>query len=520
MCRRTSVVRALLCAALWTVACSTSSEKPAVPDATVPSSSIPGSSATSTAPQTNARAVLNSTAAPVGSPALPAKSSVAPLPAPAVRPAGPSESEIRAKAASWKSVPYRDDGTTRKGIGNPGLVRELVKDAFNVDLPARVDDQMRTGKLVERKDLQAGDLVFFEGKGIGPFRSRSVGLFLGRGDVALAKKDLGVATVRLSDEPWTSSYKTARRASTPSSADAPTFDVGAYGGNRDALLKDVAKAWVGTLYKQGGTTFEGIGNDEFVRSIYEAINDDELDGKPQQWSSMGRDVKKANLLPGDIILYEAVGIGKLMDRRHAGMYIGGGEFVHAVKGSAVTISKMDDARWREAFRSARRIDPAPSDVGVHNQPATRTARGTLAPSSSMTGRTVSDPERRLREAADPWMGTPYRLGGNTKSGVDCSAFVQAVYKDVYSVELPRTAEEQETLGAKVDRKDLQAGDLVFFRTKGMGPFFKSRHVGVYLGGGEFAQASGRLGVNVTPLSNKYWSKKYEGARRLKTASAN
>jgi cell wall-associated NlpC family hydrolase len=118
------------------------------------------------------------------------------------------------------------------------------------------------------------------------------------------------------------------------------------------------------------------------------------------------------------------------------------------------------------------------------------------------------------------MGTPYKLGGTSKSGVDCSAFVQAVYKDVYGVELPRTAEEQERLGSKVDRKELQAGDLVFFRTKGMGPFFKSRHVGVYLGEGEFAQASGRLGVNVTPLDNRYWSKKYEGARRIKAASAN
>ena len=118
------------------------------------------------------------------------------------------------------------------------------------------------------------------------------------------------------------------------------------------------------------------------------------------------------------------------------------------------------------------------------------------------------------------MGTPYKLGGETKSGVDCSAFVRAMFSDVYSMQLPRTAEEQETLGSKVDRKDLQAGDLVFFRTKGMGPFFKSRHVGVYLGGGEFAQASGRLGVNITPLSNRYWSKKYEGARRIKPASGN
>ncbi|MGC4081521.1 MAG: NlpC/P60 family protein [Vicinamibacterales bacterium] len=103
-----------------------------------------------------------------------------------------------------------------------------------------------------------------------------------------------------------------------------------------------------------------------------------------------------------------------------------------------------------------------------------------------------------------------QLGGNSKSGVDCSAFVKAVYVDVYGVELPRTAEEQERLGRKVDRKELQPGDLIFFRTKGMGPFFKSRHVGVYVGGGEFAQASGRLGVNIVPLSNRVLEQEVRG----------
>lgn len=502
----------LLMCTVSIVGCSRSESVPAAPAATVGASV--GTEAASSSPVT----VPGVASTPVAAPSTPAP--LPSRPAPPIRPAGPSESEIRAKAAAWKGVPYRDDGTTRKGIGNAGLVKAIVKDAFGVDVPGKLDEQMRTGKLVERKDLQAGDLVFFEGKGFGPFHARTVGFYVGRGDVVLAKKELGVATVKLADEPWNEQFKTARRASIPPTADAPSFDVAAYGGNRDALLRDVAKAWVGTLYKQGGTTFEGIGNDEFVRSIYEAINDDELSGKPGDWAKQGHAVKRAGLQPGDIILYEAVGIGSLIDRRHAGMYIGGGEFVHAVKGSAVTISKLDDARWSKAFRDARRIDPDTSDVGVRNKPVGRAAATALASSSSTTPRSVTEPERRLREAADPWMGTPYKLGGTTKAGVDCSAFVQAMYKDVYLVDLPRTAEEQETLGAKIDRKDLQAGDLVFFRTKGMGPFFKSRHVGVYLGGGEFAQASGRLGVNVTPLSNRYWSKKYEGARRLKAPTGN
>lgn len=426
-----------------------------------------------------------------------------------------SERDVRARVAEWKGVPFRDNGSTKKGVGNAQFAEEVARQLFAIDLPSKADEQMKVGKLVERLDLQPGDLVFFEGKGIGPFRSKTVAVFLGRDDIALSVKDRGVITTKLSDDPWSATFKTGRRISQPISREAPAFNAATYGANRNALLRDVAKAWVGTLYKQGGTTFAGIGNDEFVRSIYEAINDDDLAGAPPQWASMGKAVKRADLQPGDIILYEAVGIGKLIDRRHAGMYIGNGEFVHAVKGSAVTISKLDDERWAKAYRAARRIEPdASTDAG---QPAKGGARNAYA---NVGGRNVPDPERRLRDATAPWLGTPYKLGGNTRSGVDCSAFVRAIYQDVYGTELPRTAEEQERLGKKVDRKDLQPGDLVFFRTKGMGPLFKSRHVGVYVGGGEFAQASGRLGVNISSLSNRYWSKKYEGARRLRSGAAN
>ncbi|MGE3959638.1 MAG: NlpC/P60 family protein [Vicinamibacterales bacterium] len=480
----------------------------ALPDAT---GEPPAAAAPAATPPADAAPVASR---PLASASVPPPQAPAPI---ASRDAGPavSERDVRGKALAWKGVPFRDDGRTRRGIGTPQLVEALARELFGVDLPSKTDDQMKTGKLVNRLDLEPGDLVFFEGRGIGPFRARSVGMFLGRDELVMAVKDRGVQVVRLSDDPWSGTFKTGRRISNPNQQ-APEFSAADYGTNRNALLRDVAQAWVGTLYRQGGTTFDGIGNDEFVRSIYEAINDDDLDGNPGQWAKMGKSVKRADLQPGDIILYEAVGIGRLIDRRHAGMYIGNGEFVHAVKGAAVTISRLDEERWRKAYRAARRIEPSADGtpaVAGGGKPA-RNAYATTA------GRTVSDPERKLRDATQPWLGTPYKLGGNTRSGVDCSAFVKAVYQDVYGVQLPRTAEEQERLGRKVDRKDLQPGDLVFFRTKGMGPFFKARHVGVYVGGGEFAQASGRLGVNIAPLSNRYWSRKYEGARRLQPSRAN
>ncbi len=505
----------------------------------------PGTGGVSTpAPAPAAAATTAASASPAAAPAAAAIQSTTPelpllsLPDPAAaslpRLRSPDEL-LHAEVASWKRVPFRENGTTRKGIGNAQFVRAVYRGAFDINIPDSYDEQIRTGKLVAQEGLDPGDLVFFEGKGFGPFRSRAVGIFLGKDQFAIAAKDSGVTIERITGK-WDDLFKTARRMPSGQDAAAPTFEASNFDSTSE-LLREVAKAWRGTLYQQGGTTFEGIGNDEFVRSIYEAIYDTELEGAPKQWATMGKSVKRDGLEAGDIILYEAVGVGKLVNQRHAGMYIGDGEFVHSVKGSAVTISKLSDPRWKNAYVAARRIDPdaleraaerraglaspgggrggvGPATGGEGSEPAAVSSVPRSTATTNAPPRNLTELERQLRDATEPWKGTPYKLGGTTKSGVDCSAFVQAVYQDVYNIRLPRTAEEQERLGARIDRRGLVAGDLVFFRTKGMGPFFKSRHVGLYLGHGEFAQASGRLGVNVARLDDYYWNKKYDGAKRL------
>ncbi|MCW8344527.1 NlpC/P60 family protein [Vibrio sp. ZSDZ65] len=102
-----------------------------------------------------------------------------------------------------------------------------------------------------------------------------------------------------------------------------------------------------------------------------------------------------------------------------------------------------------------------------------------------------------------WQGVPYRLGGTNFSGVDCSAFVQAVYNDAYSVKLPRTTAQQVNIGNKVNYNNAQSGDLVFFKTG-----YKTRHVGIYLGGNTFMHASTSKGVILSRLDNPYWAAKF------------
>ena len=117
---------------------------------------------------------------------------------------------------------------------------------------------------------------------------------------------------------------------------------------------------------------------------------------------------------------------------------------------------------------------------------------------------------RLLTAAEDWMGTPYRFGGTTRSGVDCSAFVRAIYADAFGVALTRATRTQVTEGRPVARDDLRAGDLVFFRTGR-----DQRHVGIYLGGGRMLHASSSKNrVLVDDFYQDYFQQTYWTARRF------
>ncbi len=117
---------------------------------------------------------------------------------------------------------------------------------------------------------------------------------------------------------------------------------------------------------------------------------------------------------------------------------------------------------------------------------------------------------RLLAAADDWMGTPYRFGGTAKSGVDCSAFVRAIYADALGVSLTRATRTQVTEGRPVARDDLRAGDLIFFRTGR-----DQRHVGIYLGGGRMLHASSSKNrVLVDDFFQDYFQQTYWTARRF------
>lgn len=115
----------------------------------------------------------------------------------------------------------------------------------------------------------------------------------------------------------------------------------------------------------------------------------------------------------------------------------------------------------------------------------------------------------LLESLDYWYGTRYVYGGTTKKGIDCSAFVRAMYESVYGIELPRTARAQYSECRRVSTTELQEGDLVFFNTRG-----GVSHVGIYLRNNKFAHSSSGRGVVISDLFENYYVSHYIGAGRV------
>ncbi|WP_404991153.1 C40 family peptidase [Cupriavidus pauculus] len=147
-------------------------------------------------------------------------------------------------------------------------------------------------------------------------------------------------------------------------------------------------------------------------------------------------------------------------------------------------------------------------------PARHAASSPRAP-----GKPMVDPSAGLEEISIQAMslvGTPYRYGGNTPdSGFDCSGLVRYVVQRAANVNLPRTTEQMGQRGTSLERSDVASGDLVFFNTTGR----SNSHVGIYVGQNRFVHAPATGGtVRLEDMGKSYWASRYNGARRVVSAS--
>jgi lipoprotein Spr len=121
--------------------------------------------------------------------------------------------------------------------------------------------------------------------------------------------------------------------------------------------------------------------------------------------------------------------------------------------------------------------------------------------------------KKLVEYIHQWWSVPYRIGGSSMSGIDCSNFVKGLTNYAYGLDLPRTSREQAAFCSEINKEELKEGDLVFFNT-GRG----ISHVGLYMANNKFVHASTSMGVVISSLDEPYWKRRYVKSGRLEMSN--
>lgn len=191
----------------------------------------------------------------------------------------------------------------------------------------------------------------------------------------------------------------------------------------------------------------------------------------------------------------------------------------------VAETKRTDVKFLDEITANPELTTSIPDTKVEKSESVVFATNTRATGSKASAESISalqikyaqllgtDPDQvestELLKSVDEWYGTRYQMGGTTKRGIDCSAFVQAVYLSAFALAIPRTAFEQFRVTNRISAVEMKEGDLVFFNTTG-----GVSHVGIYLKNNKFIHASSSKGVTVSDLFDPYYLKRFLGVGRI------
>jgi cell wall-associated NlpC family hydrolase len=118
-------------------------------------------------------------------------------------------------------------------------------------------------------------------------------------------------------------------------------------------------------------------------------------------------------------------------------------------------------------------------------------------------------KKMLLAQYEEWKGVKYKYGGLSKDGIDCSGFIYETFLTKFEIKLPRKSIVQGKVGINISVSSLQAGDLLFFKTR-----ISTTHIGIYIENSDFIHVSESLGVAKSSLNDPYWHKRFWKARRI------
>ncbi|HEY5594847.1 MAG TPA: C40 family peptidase [Nitrospiria bacterium] len=143
--------------------------------------------------------------------------------------------------------------------------------------------------------------------------------------------------------------------------------------------------------------------------------------------------------------------------------------------------------------------------------ATGPTRPDFSPLRNGSEKSSTPVQKEVIKTAHALLGTPYKYGGTTPAGFDCSGFINYVYRNAAGLALPRMTHDLARAGKSVSAARLRPADLVYFKIEHQKPL----HVGIYLGEGKFIHSPSTRGkVNIQDLNMDYWRNRYLGARRV------
>ncbi|WP_443093385.1 C40 family peptidase [Halobacillus faecis] len=242
-----------------------------------------------------------------------------------------------------------------------------------------------------------------------------------------------------------------------------------------------AMKYIGSPHQTGGETPEGFDSSGFVQYVVSQVLDFLMPRTLDSQLDYGDEVARDQIQEGDVLYFE----DEEGSVSHAAIYVGDDQMVHPSVSEGVEVTSFEkDSYWSGRFLTARRITEGP-DIAEEND---------------------------IVATALQYLGIPYLFGGETpEEGFDCSAFTRYVFEEARNIFLPRSTDQQWSVGQDIALENIQVGDVIFFSDtyrEGIS------HNGIYVGDGKFIHASRSKQVTLAYLSDAYWQEKFTGVKRF------